>query len=228
MRDTKGRPNQFASRVAIRNFGRLRRLSTHSLIRKLILAVLSGLVPLAMAAQTTAQSISNQPSALAGSANVAVPTQTNQLNSPPVPAEEIRNQCLAGRRFICGRILKVLPGGLLVESGYTNLIRQPLTRSWLVPQAAKASRDVNQVEGAQPGAPCVGTVFLTDLPKTKGLKPKPYDYVIIEGYPAGEFTYPTVGTLRKTVRRFSAQLARAVELNRRPADSPPPAVPDRK
>ncbi|HZI32082.1 MAG TPA: hypothetical protein VFF11_07055, partial [Candidatus Binatia bacterium] len=70
-----------------------------------------------------------------------------------------------------------------------------------------------QVESSQPGSPCIGTVFLTDLPRARGAKPKRFDYVIIEGYPAGQYTYKSLGTIHKTVRRFSAQLAKAVELN---------------
>ena len=57
---------------------------------------------------------------------------------------------------------------------------------------------------------CVGTVFLTDLPRGK---PKQYDYVLIAGYPTGEFIYQSVGTIQRTVRRFSANLDKAVKSN---------------
>lgn len=107
----------------------------------------------------------------------------------------------------------VLPEGVVVETGYTNLLREPLTRSWLAPATVTASRAENLIESREPGSICVGTIFLTDLPKSKSLKPKRYDYVIIEGYPAGRFTYTSVGTIKKNVRRYSAQLVRAVELN---------------
>jgi hypothetical protein len=128
-------------------------------------------------------------------------------------AYQIRLDCIEGRRSICGRILNIFPDGLVVESGYTNLLRQPLTSSWLVPGKVTASRAVNLVESAEPGSVCLGTVYLTDYPKSKKLKPKRYDYVIIEGYPAGQCTYTSLGTIHKTARRFSAQLAEAVELN---------------
>ena len=36
---------------------------------------------------------------------------------------------------------------------------------------------------------------------------------MIEGYPAGQCTYTSLETIHKTARRFSAQLAAAVELN---------------
>ena len=85
-----------------------------------------------------------------------------------------------------------------------------------------AVRAENLVETREPGALCVGTVFLTDLPRGK---PHPYDYVIIAGYPAGEHTYTSVGTIQKTVRRFSANLDKAVKANLAaggPPSGPPP------
>jgi hypothetical protein len=124
--------------------------------------------------------------------------------------EQIRSQCLEGRRSICGKILRILPEGVLVEAGYTNLLREPLTKSWLVPATVTASPAQNLVEGKEPGAICAGTVFITDLPRGK---PHRYDYVILCGYPTGETSYTSVGTLKKTVRRFSANLDKAVAAN---------------
>src|SRR5437762_296084 len=69
--------------------------------------------------------------------------QTNNFsaaNSPSSPverSEKIRAECLDGRRMICGKILRVLPEGIVVESGYTDLLRPPLSGSWLVPAAAR-------------------------------------------------------------------------------------------
>jgi hypothetical protein len=125
-------------------------------------------------------------------------------------SEQWRAKCIAERRSIRGKILRIFPDGILVESGYTNLLRQPLTKSWLVPGTVTATRVENLVENREPGALCVGTVFITDLPRGK---PKQYDYVILAGYPTGEFTYTSVGTIRKTVRRFSANLDKAVRTN---------------
>lgn len=135
---------------------------------------------------------------------------TNRLSELQL-TEQLRAWDIAGRRSICGKILRIFPDGILVESGYTNLLRAPLTKSWLVPGSVIASRAPNLVESREPGAMCVGTVFLTDLPK-RG-KPRQYDYVIIAGYPTGEFTYTSVGTIKKTVRRFSANLDQAVAEN---------------
>lgn len=139
---------------------------------------------------------------------------TPGLQSQTLPAqqlsEQLRAQGIAGRRSICGRILRIFPNGILVESGYTNLARAPLTKSWLVPGTVTATRGENLVETREPGAMCIGTVFLTDLPRGK---PRQYDYVVIAGYPTGGFTYTSVGSVHKTVRRFSANLDKAVRTN---------------
>ena len=127
--------------------------------------------------------------------------------------EATRLECIQGRRSICGKILKVLPDGLVVDSGYTDLLRPPLTRAWLVPGSVTARRTANMVEGNEPDSVAVGVVYLTDLPKSRGKKPKPYDYVIIEGYPAGQYTYPSVGKVEHTVRRFCTTLPKAVQFN---------------
>jgi hypothetical protein len=134
---------------------------------------------------------------------------TNQVSTIEL-REQLLTTCLNARRSICGKILRIFPNGLLVESGYTNLLREPLTKSWLVPGSVVASLAQNLVESKEPGALCVGTLFLTDLPRGK---PKQYDYVILAGYPTGEFTYNSVGSVRKTVRRFSANLDKAVQAN---------------
>lgn len=125
-------------------------------------------------------------------------------------SEQWRAKCIAERRSIRGKILRIFPNGILVESGYTNLTRASLTKSWLIPGIVAAARGENLVETREPGAMCIGTVFLTDLPRGK---PHQYDYVVIAGYPTGEFTYTSVGSVRKTVRRFSANLDKAVRAN---------------
>jgi hypothetical protein len=158
-----------------------------------------------------------------------------QTNTPPTnpasPAnavkapdrrERMRAECIDGRRSICGKILRIFPNGILVESGYTNLLREPLTRSWLVPGTVTATRAEHLVESREPGALCIGTVFLTNLPRGR---PKQYDYVIICGYPTGEFTYTSVGEVRKTVRRFSANLEKAVQANLAAAQERNPSRP---
>lgn len=146
--------------------------------------------------------------------------------------EQMRDQCIQGRRLICGKILQVKPEGLVVESGYTNLLREPLTKSWLVPGTVTASKAENQVEGNEPGSMCIGRVFLTDLPRSRGgsrgAKPKQYDYVIITGYPAGQHTYTSLGTITRTVRCFSAQLTKAVQANLQPPTNTPPASVEKK
>ena len=136
--------------------------------------------------------------------------------NPPAPAfqsaEQVRLEAIEGRRTVCGKILRVLPEGLVVESGYTDLLRPPLTDLWLVPGTVAATRTPNLVESHEPGAICVGTILLTDLPKGRGkqIAPKQFDYVILTAYPAGEATYTSVGTVQKTVRHFTATLTAAI------------------
>lgn len=164
---------------------------------------------------------------LTGAQVAAALVESNPPASAGQRAEQIRAQCLAGRRIICGKILKVLPAGLVVESGYPDLLHPPLNRSWLVPGSVSVTRAVNLMEASEPEAVGVGVVFLTDLPKSRGAatKPKPYDYVILLGYPAGEYTYESVGTVKKTVRRFSANLLKAVNLNLELLKKPEPSHP---
>jgi hypothetical protein len=125
----------------------------------------------------------------------------------------MRAECIQGRRIICGKILKVLPTGLVVDSGYTSLMRHPLDRSWLIPGTVEAAREANLVEKNEPDCVCVGLVFVTDLPKLRRAKPKLYDYINLQAFPAGHFTYNSVGTIQRTVRRFSGSLPVAVRAN---------------
>ena len=126
-------------------------------------------------------------------------------------SEKIRTACINGRRRICGRVLQILPKGLVVESGYTNLLSPNFSRSWLQPGNVVASLPPNLVELNSPGAVCVGLVFVTDIPKKPVVKA--YDYVIFQAYPAGQYNYAPVPTVKKTIRRFSVGLATAVQLN---------------
>ncbi len=154
------------------------------------------------------------------------PSQTNRILSITERAEQIRAQCIQGKRCICGKILKVLPDGLVIESGYTNLLRSPLDRSWLLPGTVTASRATNLVESKEPDAVCIGLVFLSDLPKPRLAKAKQYDYVILRAFPAGEYSYTSVGDVHRIVRRFSYKLEEAVQfqLKMEAAKTPPATV----
>jgi hypothetical protein len=164
------------------------------------------------------------------------PAQTTVTSATPVPvdpavaatdvrAEQIRMDCIQGRRLICGRVLKVTPTGLVIDSGYTDLLRPPLGQSWVIPGTVTASRDPNVLERDEPGAPAIGLVFLTDIPK-RGGKPKNFDFVVLIGYPAGQYIYTPAPGVEKPVRRFAAGLASAVKLilmdeeKNSPTDSP--------
>src|SRR6266849_3419860 len=124
---------------------------------------------------------------IAPAKTAAAPAPLDPAAAASVRAEQIRTDCIKGRRLICGRVLKVSPDGLVVDSGYTDLLRPPLTQSWVVPGTATASRDPAVLELNEPGTPCIGPVFLTDIPKRP--KVSNYDYVIIMGYPAGQYIY---------------------------------------
>lgn len=176
-----------------------------SLIRRFTLFF----VAFSAAAQTTSVGIANRPAAISQPPSHS----TNQTLSVADRAERIRAACIFGRRSICGKILKVLPEGLVIESGYTNLLRSPLDRSWLVPGTVTASRAPNLVEGNEPEAVCVGLVFLSDLPKSRLAKARQYDYVILQAFPAGEYTYASVGDIHRTLRRFSFKLEAAVQFH---------------
>jgi hypothetical protein len=108
-------------------------------------------------------------------------------------------------------VVQITPGGLVVDSGYTDLLRPELSRSWVAPNTVSTSRPANLVEEKIPDAVCVGLVFLADIPKRPPVKI--YDYVIIEAYPAGEYIYQPVPGVTKNIRRFSAKLESSVQLN---------------
>lgn len=148
----------------------------------------------------------------------AAPTVTHSaaVVSNSASAEAIRTECINSRRHICGRVLQVTPQGLVVDSGYTSLLRPELSHSWVIRSNVAADRPANLIEENTPGAVCVGLVFVTDIPKRP--VPKPYDYVVLLGYPAGQYSYTAVGSVHKTVRRFSVILANAVELNLKAED----------
>lgn len=150
--------------------------------------------------------------------------RTNPPAASPELAERVRTECIQNRRMICGQIMKILPDGLVVDSGFTNLLRQPLVRSWLVPGTVTATRATDFVEGNSPDSVCVGLVYLTDIPKSRRARPRLYDYVIIEAYPAGKITYRSLGTIHRTVRRYSAVLENAVDLVLAADRAAPPAA----
>jgi hypothetical protein len=148
--------------------------------------------------------------ALSGNPKSFTNQSTNHLTLEQ-QSEQIRTACINGRRHICGRVLQIVPQGLVVESGYTNLLRPELSRSWVAPGNVSATLPPNLVEGQTPGAICVGMVLVTDIPKRPAVKL--YDYVILEAYPAGKYVYQPVPSVTKTIRRFSVGLLTAIKLN---------------
>ncbi len=161
-----------------------------------------------------------------GQQSEGILSQTNQGLSAALRYQKIRMECVEGRRIICGKIVRVLPQGFVIESGYTNLMRPPLDKSWYVPGTVEAKRAANFVEANEPDAVCAGIVFLADLPKSRGKpkNPKLYDYVNLEAFPMGDYTYTSVGTVQHTVRRFTTRLSTAAQWSLehgKPQSNPP-------
>jgi len=171
--------------------------------RVLLLSMLAGFIA---AAETNSTSPSN---------NLASPRINGQQQAgavgPGASSEEIRTRCIEGRSYIAGRVLQVNTNGIVVESGYSKLLSPPFNRSWLVSGTVSMNRDASAVEENKPDAICAGLVFLTNIPKRPAVKN--YDFVVIHGYPAGKYVYVPVAGVEKTIRRFSASLDRAVDLN---------------
>ncbi len=148
----------------------------------------------------------------------SVVAQTDQAGR----SEQIRAECIQGRRIICGRVLEVTKTGLVVDSGYTTLLQPPLDHSWVTRANAAPVRPNASVEAAEPDSVAVGLVFLTDIPRRPPVHR--YDYVVQHGYPAGHYDYVPVPGVTKTIRRFSAGLETAVRLNVQ-AEQPPRITP---
>ena len=143
--------------------------------------------------------------------SIAISNLAPDIRALAQQAEQMRAVCVNGRRHICGQVLQVAPGGLVVDSGYTDLLRPELSQSWVAPGTVTTSRPANLIEENTPGSPCIGLIFLADIPKRPAVKL--FDYVIIEAYPAGEYSYQPVPGVTKTIRRFAARLEGAVQWN---------------
>lgn len=146
-------------------------------------------------------------------AKVAPATPDPMTATNAVRAEQIRTDCIQGRRLVCGKVLKILPDGLVVDSGYTDLLREPLSQSWVNPGSVSVSRNANVLELNEPGTPCIGLVFLTGIPKRQ--KVNTFDYVVMMGYPAGQYVYSPAPNIEKPIRKFACGLDTAVKLNLR-------------
>jgi hypothetical protein len=172
-----------------------------------VLATWLGLVATSASGQTSITNSNAPAPGISESTNPA--SKIQDVRAVAQKAEHIRTTCVNGRHRICGQVVQVTPGGLVVESGYTDLLRPELSNSWVAPSTVFASRPPNLIEEKVPGSACVGLVFLADIPKRPAVKL--YDYVIIEAYPAGEYVYEPVPNVIKTIRRFSARLESAVQ-----------------
>jgi len=179
-----------------------------NLVKLVVLIVCATLLT---SCRTKIEAPASAPLAISNSPAKTVQVPNSQDLSVAQRNEKIRMDCIQNRRIISGKIVKVLPDGLVVDSGYADLSRPPLNKSWLVPGTATATRPANLVEANYPDAVCVGLVFLTDQPKSRGVKPKLYDYVNLEGFPVGQYTYTSVGDIQRTVRKFTTRLDNATQ-----------------
>ncbi len=185
-------------------------LSTQSLAMKFLLWLFLLATGFGLAGCARNQIVLQSQSSLATPTAASPATFDSAVAAREIRAEQIRTGCIANRRLICGRVLEVATNGLVVDSGYTDLLRSPLGQSWVIPGSVSASRDPNRLELNQPASPCFGLVFLTDVPKRQ--KPKKYDYVVLIGYPAGQYVYRPMPEVEKPIRKFAAGLATAVKL----------------
>jgi hypothetical protein len=145
-----------------------------------------------------------------GQTNAASSTnQAEQLAAREHRAAEIRSACINGRRCVCGKVIKIVPEGLIVESGYTALMEPPFTGSWVIPGGALVTRDSKLIERNEPATACIGTVLLIDFPKRPPVKL--YDYVLLQAYPAGEYRYVPVPGVEKQIRKFAGGLDTAIK-----------------
>lgn len=148
--------------------------------------------------------------------NVSTSTnQTNQTNQTAIRdrhqrAAEIRADCINSRRCICGKVIKIVPEGLIVESGYIALMEPPFAGAWVIPSGALVNRDSKLIERSEPASPCIGTVLLTDFPRRPAVKL--YDYVLLQAYLAGEYLYTPVPGVEKQIRKFAGGLDTAVKI----------------
>lgn len=117
--------------------------------------------------------------------------------------------------MICGRVLEMTNNGAVVDSGYTDLLREPINRYWVVPGNVAATKDPIAIEANVPGTPCIGTVFLDlrDAPKRGGRPIHKGDYILLLAYPIGQYEYVPVPPIKKIIRKFTGTLEAAVAIN---------------
>lgn len=159
------------------------------------------------AASYSTAAVTNNPPAAADN-HILTPAEQAAAFKNALRAEKARTACIAGRRYIAGRVMEITPSGLVVDSGYSVLLNPPFNQSWVVPGNASVTRDANPVEERSPGAVCVGLVCLGSFPRRPAVKV--YDYVVIQAYPAGEIEYKPVPNVEKLLRRYTASLENAV------------------
>ena len=133
------------------------------------------------------------------------------VSAPAQTTVDTRAACIQGRRIICGRVLQITPAGLVVDSGYTGLLQPPLNHAWLNRATALPARPAQVLEKSTPDAVALGPLLLTDFPRRPAVHQ--YDYVTLQGYPAGHFDYVPLPGITNRLRRFAGGLETAVRLS---------------
>jgi len=123
---------------------------------------------------------------------------------------DTRAACIQGRRVICGRVLQITTAGLVVDSGYTGLLQPPLNHAWLNRATALPARPAQVMEKSTTDAVAIGPLLLTDFPRRPAVHQ--YDYVTLQGYPAGHYDYVPLPGVTNRLRRFAGGLETAVRL----------------
>ena len=78
-------------------------------------AILFFLAALPALAQTNVGGFTDRPGAISNSPPETFQSQTNRDPSIVEQAEQMRAACINGRRSICGKVLQILPDGLVVD-----------------------------------------------------------------------------------------------------------------
>src|SRR5690242_19781729 len=73
-----------------------------------------------------------------------------EQNAPAQRAEQMRMSCIEGRRYICGRVTQIQPDGMVVDSGYPELMKPPFNQSWVVRANVSLKKNPSVVEEKKP------------------------------------------------------------------------------
>jgi hypothetical protein len=123
-------------------------------------------------------------------------------------AEATQKRVQAGSRTVSGKVLQKLSEGLLVDSGADFLAKVGDTSTTITRGAIFKRKTVAFTEVNEPRALCLGLCLLQDDPRYRSIVDG--DYITVLAYPIGQYSYTAVSGGTKTVRKFTASLAKAI------------------